>query len=149
MTRQITGYHVLFGFVVAFGVIISVNVALAVNAVKTFPGLETRNSYVASQQFDAARAAQEALGWEVSAHEHDGELVLTFADAAGPVEPRIESAIFGRATSVRDDQVPEFAFDGIAFRAPVTAGAGNWNLRLEARAEDGTRFQQRIVVIVD
>jgi len=32
--------------------------------------------------------------------------------------------------------------------APVKAGAGNWNLRVKMRAENGTLFQQRIVVEV-
>ncbi len=146
--RTITGRHVALGFVGAFGVIIAVNIALAVSAVRTFPGLEVKNSYVASQQFDRDRAAQEALGWEVAASVIGDELVLTFAGAAGPVEPVIERAVFGRATSVAADQVPDFRFDGTAFRAPVTAGRGNWNLRIEARAADGTLFRQRIVVPV-
>jgi hypothetical protein len=30
----------------------------------------------------------------------------------------------------------------------VIAGEGNWNLRLKARARDGTLFQQRIIVKV-
>ena len=54
-------------FVAAFGVIIGVNLVLALSAVRTFPGLEVKNSYVASQTFDERRAAQEALGWTVSA----------------------------------------------------------------------------------
>ena len=149
MTRELTGRHVLIGFVVAFGIIISVNIALAVNAVRTFPGLEVKNSYVASQEFDESRAAQEALGWEVSAKVVGGELILTIDDANGPVQPAIEKAIFGRATSVRDDQVPEFAHNGTAFAAPVMSDGGNWNLRIEARAEDGTLFRQRIVVNVE
>ncbi|QQA44815.1 FixH family protein [Pelagovum pacificum] len=145
----IRGHHVLLGMTGAFGIIIAVNVTMATQAVRTFPGLETHNSYVASQEFDEARAAQEALGWEVTAHEHDGELVLSITDADGPVQPATLSGIFGRSTSVRDDQVPDFTFDGAVFRAPVEASGGNWNLRLEAEAEDGTPFQQRIIVIVD
>ncbi len=149
MIREITGRHVFFGFVGAFGVIIAVNVILAINAVRTFPGLEVKNSYVASQQFDARRAAQEALGWDVAAWVEDGELFLTFADAEGPVEPIIEKAIFGHATTVQGDQSPDWTFDGTAFRAPVVARPGNWNLRIEARADDETLFQQRIVILVD
>lgn len=148
MSTELTGRHVAMGFVGAFAVIISVNIALAVSAVRTFPGLEVRNSYVASQHFDADRAAQLALGWEVSARVEGGELILSISDASGPVEAQIEAATFGRATSVRDDQTPDFAFDGRVFRAPVTAGAGNWNLRLAARAADGTSFRQRIIVPV-
>ena len=57
MTRQIKGWHVLTGFGVAFGVIIAVNLTLAYQAVATFPGLEVKNSYVASQSFDVDREA--------------------------------------------------------------------------------------------
>jgi len=60
--RKLTGRHVLLIFVAAFGVIISVNLVLAYSAVNTFPGLEVRNSYVASQTFNDRKAAQEALG---------------------------------------------------------------------------------------
>ena len=134
-----------------FVVIITVNVYLAVSAVRTFPGLEVKNSYVASQTFDAEKAAQLALGWNVGAVVHkDGELVLSITDADGnPVEVQSVTGIFGRATSVRDDQTPKFVFDGSVYRAPVTTAAGNWNLRLEAIAQDGTPFRQRVVVIVE
>jgi len=43
---------------------------------------------------------------------------------------------------VSDDQTPAFTFDGAALTAAVAAGAGNWNLRIAAIADDGTRFQQ-------
>lgn len=134
-----------------FVVIISVNVYLAVSAVRTFPGLEVKNSYVASQTFDTEKAAQLALGWTVDAVVHkDGELVLSITDEAGaPVEVLSVTGIFGRATSVRDDQTPNFVFDGWVYRAPVTTAAGNWNLRLEAVAQDGTPFRQRVIVIVE
>ncbi len=145
----LTGRKVFLGMAMAFGVIISVNIGLAYNAVKTFPGLEVRNSYVASQNFDADRAAQLALGWDVSAHVVADELRLSIVDKAGqPVEVAALEATFGRATSVRDDQTPDFTFyDGI-YTAPVTTDGGNWNLRMVATAPDGTEFRQRIVVLV-
>ena len=93
--RRITGYHVLFGFVAAFGVIISVNLYLAFSAVKTFPGLEVKNSYVASQQFNAQKAAQEALGWEIDADHSDGLLVLSITDKNGPVRVQSLTATLG------------------------------------------------------
>ena len=64
---EIKGWHVALWFSMAFGVIIAVNLTLAFNAVRTFPGLEVKNSYVASQSFDADRAAQNALGWDGAA----------------------------------------------------------------------------------
>ncbi|NNE51817.1 MAG: nitrogen fixation protein FixH, partial [Sulfitobacter sp.] len=92
------------------------------------------------------REAQLALGWEVSAQVEGGELSLTILEEGRAIAPRIEEATFGRATNVSEDQDLTFTFDGKALRAPVTAGKGNWNLRLRARAEDGTLFQQRIIV---
>ena len=145
---EIKGWHVLGAFVLAFGIIISVNLTLAFNAVKTFPGLETKNSYVASQAFERNRQAQTRLDWDVGAVVEGGVLTLSVMKDGQAVEPLIERATFGRATHVGADQTPDFAFNGSAFTAPVTAGPGNWNLRLVARAEDGTRFEQRIIVKV-
>jgi len=146
--KPITGYHVFGLFALAFGTIIAVNFTLAFNAVRTFPGLEVKNSYVASQAFDADRAAQEALGWDVSAGLSGGTLILRFEQNGAPVAPVIKSAVFGRATSIAADQTPGFKFNGKVFTAPVVAGPGNWNLRVVALADNGTRFQQRIIVEV-
>lgn len=148
MVREIKGWHVFAGFALAFGVIIAVNLTLAFNAVRTFPGLEVKNSYVASQAFDADRDAQLALGWDVSARVNGAELELVILENGRPIAPEIEQAIFGRATNVSEDQTPEFTFDGTALRAPIMAGDGNWNLRIKARGADGTLFQQRIIVDV-
>ncbi len=141
-----TGRHVLAMFVFGFGVIISVNLILAFNAVRTFPGLEVKNSYVASQFFDENRATQLALDWTVSASLDGDQLTLRIEKDGAPIAPRIETAIFGRPTSVAHDQTPDFRFNGAAYVAQVKAGSGNWNLRLSARAADGSLFQQRIVV---
>lgn len=146
---QITGRKVFFTMAGAFSIIISVNLFLAFSAVNTFPGLEVRNSYVASQKFDAQRAAQEALDWTVSADVSDEELHLFINDADGnAVEVTELEATFGRATSVQDDQNPAFIFTGSHYAAPVTTADGNWNLRMTATAPDGTAFRQRVVVLV-
>ncbi|MEJ6479472.1 MAG: FixH family protein [Octadecabacter sp.] len=146
----ITGRKVFYMMASAFGVIISVNLFLAYSAVRTFPGLEVANSYVASQHFDDDRAAQEALGWSIDAEVHEEELQLTITNVDGdPVQVADVTGTFGRATSVRDDQIPAFVFDGAVYRAPVVTAAGNWNLRFEAIAADGTIFRQRVVVLVE
>lgn len=147
---EITGRHVLFGMIGAFSIIIGVNIYLAVSAVRTFPGLEVANSYVASQSFDADRAAQEALGWDVAAHVHEDMLRVSIRDAEGnPVEVENITGIFGRATEARDDQTPEFTFDGADYVATVNSEGGNWNFRMEATAADGTEFKQRLIVLVE
>ncbi len=147
--REFTGKHAAALFVGAFGVIIAVNLVLAYSAVKTFPGLEAKNSYVASQQFDVRRDAQQALGWSVRAEAQDGQVVLSITDAGGaPVEVAKLSAVLGRATHVKDDVEPAFVFDGTAYVAPVELAAGNWNIRMVAQAADGTEFTQRVVLHV-
>lgn len=147
--REFTGKHALMLFGGAFAVIIGVNIALAVNAVKTFPGLEVKNSYVASQEFDQRRSAQEALGWSVYASSQGDQVKLEITDADGnPVEVAKLSANLGRATHVKDDQQPEFTFDGQAYVAPADLGPGNWNIRMVARAKNGTEFTQRVILHV-
>ncbi|KIC16504.1 MULTISPECIES: FixH family protein [unclassified Leisingera] len=147
--REFTGKHAILLFGGAFAVIIGVNIILAVNAVKTFPGLEVKNSYVASQEFDQRRSAQEALGWSVYASSQGDQVKLEITDADGtPVEVAKLSATLGRATHVQDDQKPEFIFDGQAYVAPADLGPGNWNIRMVARAKDGTEFTQRVILHV-
>lgn len=149
MTKKLTGYHVAAIFCGAFSVIIGVNLALAYNAVSTFPGLEVKNSYVASQTFDVNREAQQALGWSVHAEAKAGEILLSVTDAKGqPVEVENLDATMGRATHVRDDSKPDFQFDGQLYRADAVLAPGNWNIRMVAQAEDGTMFQQRVVLHV-
>lgn len=149
MEGKLTGRHVAIIFCSAFSVIIAVNVTLAVSAVRTFPGLEVKNSYVASQYFDAERTAQEALGWTVSADFEANQLVLRINDKVGPISPEIVRATLGRATHVGDDQELNFQFNGEALVADTAELApGNWNLRLAAIADDGTPFKQRIVLRV-
>lgn len=147
---EIKGHHVLAGFGAAFGLIVGVNVLMATQAVRTFPGLETQHSYMDSQRFDQERAAQEALGWDVSARLEGSDLVLAITDAEGrAVDPPQMVGVFGRATSVERDQQPAFVFDGTVHRAAVEAGPGNWNLRLRAVAGDGTDFRQRVIVAAE
>lgn len=144
-TVTLTGWHVFAMFVGAFAVIIGVNLTLAFQAVATFPGLVTSNSYVSSQEFDADRAAQDGLGWDVNAQVTDGALHLTITDAAdAPVQPKVITATLGRATHVADDVTPVFVWDGTQLSAPVTVEAGYWTLWLNLEAADGTPFRRRI-----
>lgn len=143
--RALEGRHVLAMFVGGFAVVVAVNAALAVSAVRTFPGKEVESSYVASQTFDADRAAQEALGWRVDTTLTSATLRLGVLGASGAaVRPEIVTATLGRATTTASDVVPAFVWDGTAWVAPVEAGPGLWNLRVEMRAPDGTPFRRRI-----
>lgn len=147
--REFTGRHALMVFGGAFGVIIAVNIAMAYSAISTFPGLEVKNSYVASQEFNTRRAAQEALGWTVAVKHEGGLVIMAITDASGaPVRVAQMNASIGRATERQDDFIPEFVFDGVAYSVPAELRPGKWDLRLDARAEDGTEFIQRLVFYV-
>lgn len=147
--KEFTGRHMLMIMLGSFGIIIAVNITMAVNAVGTFPGLEVKNSYVASQNFDKNRTAQKALGWSTDVRLEEGVLHLIFTDREGaPIRPELVDVTLGRSTHVRDDQTPPFRWTGRDFIAPVDLAGGNWNIRLVAQAEDGTQFKQRMVFYV-
>ncbi len=145
---RLKGWHVFGGFAVAFGIIITVNVVMATQAVRTFPGLEVKNSYVASQEFNDRKAVQDALGWTVFADWQDGLVHLSITDANGPVRVKDLHAVVGRATHVADDIEPVLAFNGQVYEAPLDLGDGNWNIRMTAVAQDGSEFQQRVILHV-
>lgn len=147
---ELKGRHVLAITVSAFGVIIAVNVLMAFKAVSTFPGLEVRNSYVASQTFDAERKAQEGLGWTLTPTYDRGELRLAFADRDGhPVKLGGLAVLVGRTTDATSDQRPTFADLGGVYTAPLMLARGKWMMQIEAQAQDGTLFRQRIDLMVD
>lgn len=148
---EITGRHVAGVMVGAFSVIIAVNLLLAYKAVSTFPGLEVANSYVASQTFNEAKAAQLALGWTLdpSYDAVEKRLFLRFAAKDGvPADVATLSVLVGRTTEAADDQTPEFVFAAGLWTAPLDLAPGKWLLRVEARNPAGVLFSQRVSVMV-
>lgn len=144
-----TGRKVFIFVASAFGLIIAVNIYMATQAVRTFPGLEVKNGYIASQKFDAQREAQAALGWSVEADYVDGFFALRITDAEdAPIKAARLNGTLGRATHTKDDTTPVFIYENGAYITPAELGPGNWNFRMFAVAEDGTEFQQRVVLYV-
>lgn len=149
MAAPLTGRKVFAITASAFAIIIGVNVYMAYKAVGTFPGLEVQNSYVASQTFDADLKAQQALGWTLVATYVDGALRLDFSDRSGqPVKVASVQATVGRATNAAHDIDAQFSGGPGIYSAPMQLDPGKWMVLLEARAEDGTRFHQRIDLFV-
>ncbi|MGI9368088.1 MAG: FixH family protein [Ruegeria sp.] len=147
--RQFTGKHALAIFVAAFAVIISVNVILAYNAVKTFPGLVVKNSYVASQEFNSRLQGQQALGWITDVEAKGGLVIIRIADQQGnPVRVDDLQVVIGRPTHVRDDFAPEFTYDGLAYVAVAELNPGNWNVRVAAKDQSGSAYSQSIGLYV-
>lgn len=147
--KPLTGRKVLFITLAAFGTIFAANMALLVSAVGTFPGLEVKNTYVASQKFDAERAAQEALGWNAATEYADGQLRIQLIDDYGNKVPtKALSVMVGRTTHARDDQVLEMSTTGQMLTAPVALEPGNWQVRLTATALDDTLYKVRLPLYV-
>ena len=102
----------------AFGAIITANLTLAYSAVQSFPGVEVKNGYIASQHFEKDRAAQERLGWRTEATYRDGVLAVAVLDREGRPAP-IDDVAFrlGRPTTEADDLDPQLAPDGRGWHA--------------------------------
>jgi len=149
--KPLTGRKVLAIFVGAFTLIVGVNIFMAWNAIGTFPGLEVKNGYIASQTFDRDRAAQEALGWETAAAIEDNIVQLTIIGPDGK-PARVESiaGTIGRATERSDDQELVFRQDesGVHLAEVTPLDFGKWDLRFVATAANGTPFRQRLIVIL-
>lgn len=146
---ELTGRHVLAITVGAFSVIIAVNLVMAWKAVATFPGLDVPNSYVASQEFDARRQAQEALGWTMRPAYDRGRVTIAFTDANGrAVEVAALEVLIGRLTEAKDDVTPVFTYVAGRYEAAVPLERGAWMVRVKATAADGTLFEQRKQVTV-
>jgi len=148
---ELKGFHVLIITVTCFAIIIAVNVLMAYKAISTFPGLEVENSYVASQDFEVEKAAQQALGWTL-AHGYDlssKQLRLSFTDRDGnPVMVKSLDVLVGRTTEARDDSRPPFVKEGGSYVATLPLTEGKWMMHVEAHAADGTLFRQRIDLMV-
>ncbi len=147
--REFTGRKMLMIMLAFFGVIISVNVFMAYSAVKTFPGLETDNAYIASQQFNERAAAQRALGWSIEFTHEGDEVVLKLHDSEGvAVIPAAISATLGRPTFSGNDITLEFRLVGNEYRAEADLASGPWRLFLDAVAQDGTLYKKRMHLVV-
>ncbi|NHB76239.1 FixH family protein [Rhodobacter calidifons] len=146
---ELTGKHVLAITVGAFAVIIGVNLTLAFKAVSTFPGLEVENSYVASQGFNARKAAQEALGWTMTPAYDQGRMTLAFLGADGqPVQVNDLQVLVGRTTETTNDTFPAFTRVGDLYAADLPLNPGKWMVKVTATSPDGTLFEQRSELFV-
>lgn len=143
MTGELTGRKVLVIALALFGVVLASNITLAVLATRTFSGLVVPNSYVASQNFDARRDAQNALGWHVAIATEGGVLRLEMSDTEGRMlRPARLALTLGRPTTTRDDRVLDLLETPTGYAAKLPPGAGAWRLEIAAEAADGTVFSQ-------
>ena len=138
-------------FVAFFGVVLAANLTLLVTALSTWPGLETTDAYQRGLAYNralAARAEQEALGWQVTftfTREADrrGLIEVGLEDRFGNFLQKAEvTARFVRPTQEGYDRTLTLEHQyGARYSAEVELPlAGQWEVRLNA-AEGGQQYQ--------
>jgi nitrogen fixation protein FixH len=151
--RPITGRFVLITFIAFFGVIAAVNAVMMTLAIRTMPGLDVKNGYVASQamnrEIDAMRL-QTGRGWKaditvqlknrqapvsISLTEPDGSPVTGLAMTARLAHPALTRADHSAALIERRPGVYS------ADLSDVHAGA--WTLVVEADRNGERVFASR------
>jgi nitrogen fixation protein FixH len=148
MSAALTGRRVAVIAAALSALVLVPNVVLIVTSARTFSGV-VANSYLASQDFDRARAAQEALGWRIAITHADGALRLDLADAAGrPVRPAAIAVTLGRPATTRDDRPATLTRTPTGYAAAAPLAHGHWRVEVAATAADGTAFRQSRDILV-
>lgn len=145
--RPLTGRKVLFIAVAAFGAIITANLTLAYSAVQSFPGIEVKNGYIASQSFERERAAQERLGWNTGATYLKGDLNVVVLDRDGVAAP-LQDVVFhiGRPTTAAEVLEMTPMAGGSGWAAKIALAPGPWRLDIAGVTPTGERFRQHLTV---
>ena len=144
--HPLTGWHMLAIVGLFFGTIIAANIALAIFATGTFPGLVVKNSYVASQNYNALLAegrAQTKSGLNAQLSAKAGILQFRLADASGaPLCNLSVTAYAGRPASSRDDRAIALHETGKFYQSDTALPAGRWVVDVEARDSKTLVFRQ-------
>ncbi len=141
----IKGWHVLVGMVAFFGVIFTVNGIFISNALRTFPGEETRRSYVQGLEYNQvieARRAQAELGWSASANLAEDRVLIEVRDADGaPVTGLRLVGELQHPANMSADRALVFTEvrDGVYAAGAGELPDGRWTLA--ARADGDTPFE--------
>jgi nitrogen fixation protein FixH len=150
---EFTGRHMLLLVVGFFGVIVAVNVGMATLATTSWTGLVVKNSYVASQEFEAKRLAheaQKAAGWAVTFRVDNGNASLMVTDRLGrPVDLGAVQLSINRPVGGHDDQsIPLQRHADGAYAAALALGTGVWDAWLVATDTPLGQFElhQRLTV---
>lgn len=135
--RPFTGAHMLAVVLLFFGTIIAVNVVMATAAVRTFPGLNARNGYVASQTYNRLlkdAEAQRANGWQARLDAPGGWVRLSLADRDGaPLRGLTVTALAGRPASAAEDRTLAFRATEAGYESVEPLAPGRWLIEIEAR----------------
>ncbi len=149
---RFTGMHMLVCMVAFFGVIIAVNVTMATFASSSWTGLVVKNSYVASQKFNAELAVakvQAKLGWTSNVTYQNQQLKFSLLDRDGlRLTPEVVNVSLGRpAFEQQDRQIQLQVGKSGAYGTRIELEDGMWMLRFDAStSEQSYRRDLRLFV---
>lgn len=149
-TRTKQPYWIPGLFVGIMLAIVAVNGVMVYFATSTFPGLDTDKAYVNGLAYNETlkeAAASEALGWRaVTGVATDGKLTLDLSGPDGaPLAGLALTGAMVRPATTRLDHKLTFGADPLKEGRYVAdqafPAAGLWEVRVAARAGDGTVWQ--------
>jgi nitrogen fixation protein FixH len=156
--RPITGRFVLISFIAFFGVIAAVNGVMMTLAIRTMPGLDVKNGYVASQAMNreiGSMRLQEERGWkaDVSAQLKDrlAPVSVSLTDREGkPVTDLAVTARLAHPALTRADHSAALIEYRPGFYAADLADvqAGAWTLVVEATRGGERVFASRNRIVL-
>jgi len=138
---QFTGHKMLAVMLSFFGVIIAVNMTMAWFATNSWTGLVVKNSYVASQEYNAHLAqarAQTKRGWQSSLSYADGVIRFRLSDRAGaPLDLERHQIKLGRPAFEQEDieTTLQRVKPGI-YELKQTLNPGTWAIRIAGSVGD-------------
>ena len=152
MPGEFTGRHMLIIMIAFFGVIIGVNLLMATVASRSWTGLVVKNSYVASQNYNAeleAARKQAKLGWQTQLLV-DGQVAsLRFSDSQGPlVALSVELKLSRPTNEASDRSVTLIETAAGLYEAPVQLDPGAWNAELIALSPSGDKMREYHRIII-
>ncbi len=150
---EFTGRHMLIAMLAFFGVIIAVNITMAFFASSTWTGLVVKNSYVASQEFNAKlekAKAQEDMGWTSKIALNGQDLELTIADAkARPLAAlNVVAKVYRPVAEAEDHGVALSEKRPGVYGATVDLNPGLWEVAVMATGRNDEVYEQIFRLIV-
>lgn len=151
--REFTGKHMLLVLLAFFGVIFAVNFTMAWLANSTWTGLVVKNSYVASQEFNAKAAsaeAQIARGWTYDLAVADGRVGFTLTAPGGaPVTAKGVTVTFKRPVNDREDVTVALAPRAAGgWDAAHVLGEGAWIAVIDADVGESQPWRETLRFLV-
>jgi nitrogen fixation protein FixH len=151
-SRPFTGRHMLMIMFAFFGVIILANITMVYFATYSWTGLVVKNSYVASQEFDAttAKLEQAAANVHVKISYKDGKTAIALADNAGHLVNASNVTLkLGRPSHEGDDRVILLTKVGDGtYEADHILAKGQWSGEVTADVVGQPHWQRPVRLIV-